>query len=195
MGEILLLDVGLVVLFVGSRAGPFDAPVAAQEVGFDNFVEEFAAVIAVESEHRKGQAFFDPLKAYAHFAAAITPERCQLSPTAMEVGECQAPEERSAAASSAMRDGVGFEPTRLVEGLRAARLLAGLPDPDDDGLFCLGVGRLGTSSSRLFPRLTFPLRAFIACLRLTSSIIALRPARFRFGYRARQLSKYSVLLF
>ena len=101
MGEILLLDVGLVVLFVGSRAGPFDAPVAAQEVGFDNFVEEFAAVIAVESEHRKGQAFFDPLKAYAHFAAAITPERCQLSPTAMEVGECQAPEERSAAASSA----------------------------------------------------------------------------------------------
>ena len=102
MGEILLLDVRLIVLLVGSRAGPLDAPLAPQEVGFDNYVEEFAAVVVVESEHRKGQAFFNPLKAYTHFAAAITPERRQLSPTAMEVGECQAPEERSAAASASM---------------------------------------------------------------------------------------------
>ena len=43
MGEILLLDVRLIVLLVGSRAGPLDAPLAPQEVGFDNLVEEFAA--------------------------------------------------------------------------------------------------------------------------------------------------------
>ena len=54
VGEILLLDVGLVVLFVGSRAGPFDVPLAPLELGFDDCVEEFAAVVPVESEHRKG---------------------------------------------------------------------------------------------------------------------------------------------
>ena len=32
MGEILLLDVRLIVLLVGSRAGPLDAPVAQFKV-------------------------------------------------------------------------------------------------------------------------------------------------------------------
>ena len=113
LGEIFLLDVGLVVLFVGSRAGPFDVPFALQEIGFDDCVEEFAAAVALE--------------------------RRQFGPTAVEVGECQAPEERSTTAAAAMRDGVGFEgavvglvavhPERQ-DGLEAlvARLLAVLPD-------------------------------------------------------------------
>ena len=88
MGEILLLDVGLVVLFVGSRAGPFNVPFALQEIGFDDCVVEFAAVVAVESEHRRGQAFFNPFKADSHFAAAVAPECRQLGPSAVEVGEC-----------------------------------------------------------------------------------------------------------
>lgn len=48
---------------------------------------------------------------------------------------------------------VAVQPERqgLLE-TRAARLLAVLPNPDDDSRFCLGVGCLGTSSSSLFPK-------------------------------------------
>ena len=55
------------------------------------------------------------------------------------------------------RGGLGSSPARAAGLLetRATRLLAGLPDPGDDGLFRLGVGRLGTSSSRLFPEADF----------------------------------------
>lgn len=80
----------------------------------------FAALVAIESEHRKGLTFFNPLKANAHFAATVGVERCQPSPTAVEVGEGHAQKNGSAAASASVRDGICFEPTQLVEGLRAA---------------------------------------------------------------------------
>jgi len=41
---------------------------------------------------------------------------------------------------------------KTVLETRAARLLAVLPNPDDDGRFCLGVGCLGTSSSSLLTK-------------------------------------------
>ena len=48
---------------------------------------------------------------------------------------------------------VAVQPERqgLLE-TRAARLLAVLPNPDDDSRFCLGVGCLGTSSSSLLTK-------------------------------------------
>jgi hypothetical protein len=45
MVKIRLFDVSLIVLFVGSRAGPLDAPVAPQEVGFDKLVEDLIACL------------------------------------------------------------------------------------------------------------------------------------------------------
>jgi len=90
VGEVFLFDVGLVGRFVSAGAGLFDTAVAPQEIGLDDFVEESAAVGAVESEHGKGQAFLDALKAGTHFAAAVAPERGELGPAAVEVGERQA---------------------------------------------------------------------------------------------------------
>ena len=51
---------------------------------------------------------------------AVAPERGQLGPAAVEVGELQAPEEGSAAAAGSVGNGVGFQPSGLVEGLGAA---------------------------------------------------------------------------
>jgi hypothetical protein len=102
VGEVLLLDVGLVVLFVGSRTRPFDAALAMQEICFDDFVEELAAVVAIKSEHREGHAFLNALKAATHFAAAVAPQGGELCPAAVEVGEREAPEEGSAAAPAAV---------------------------------------------------------------------------------------------
>ena len=50
-GPVLLLDVGLVVLVVGSAAGEGDVPVGAP--GAEVVVDELAAVVRVDSEDRE----------------------------------------------------------------------------------------------------------------------------------------------
>ena len=97
---------------------PVDALIPPQEVGFEDFVEKFAAVVAVESNHRERPSVFNPLKADTHFATALAPECRKLGPTPVEVGEGETPKETAAAA--AVRYGISFESTEFVEGLGAA---------------------------------------------------------------------------
>ena len=70
VGEVLLLYVGLVVLFVGAGAGPLGRASLAQEMVFDNGVEELTAVVAIKTEHFKRQPGFDK--------AEFTPEPLML---------------------------------------------------------------------------------------------------------------------
>ena len=120
MGEVFLLNVRLVVLFVGARAGPAGWPGLVAEVPFEGGVEELAAVVAIESEHFKGHPGFDPAQPAADFAAGLTPQPGEFGPAGVDVREGQAPHEFAAAAAASMRDGVGFQPAGPVHFPRAA---------------------------------------------------------------------------
>jgi len=62
VGEVFLLHIGLIVLFVGSRARPIDAATSSQQVGLDNLVEELASIVAIQPEQFKGHLLFDAIQ-------------------------------------------------------------------------------------------------------------------------------------
>ena len=106
---VLLLDVGVVVLAVGPRAGEAHRPGSFLEVAHEMVVEELAAVVAVEAEDRKGQAWFDVSDLLQHASAAPAPEGAQASPAGVDVGEGDGPDVLPVDGAATVGHGVGLD--------------------------------------------------------------------------------------
>jgi hypothetical protein len=61
---------------------------------------------------------------------------------------------------------------KTVLETRAARLLAVLPNPDDDSRFCLGVGCLGTSSSSFLTKADLAVEGLDRVLAIPAQYVA-----------------------
>lgn len=90
------------------------------QITFHRRIEELTAVVAVKSLHRKPHAGLDPAQTNANFSPAVAPKPGQLRPAGVDVGEGQTPHELTAAAASAVRNRVRFQPARSVNLPRPA---------------------------------------------------------------------------
>jgi len=94
MGPVLLLDVGIVVLFVGTRAGELDS--AASWVllteGKKVVVDELAAVVGVDPLEGERELVFDLGDRIQDARGALTHDRLALHPAGGNVDAVQAME-------------------------------------------------------------------------------------------------------
>src|SRR6266851_6552141 len=135
-GAVLLFDMGAVVLLPGATAGEGDAALAAVIV--QALVDELAAVVAVESEQRHGQALAHAMHAPAHPLVPLAPDGLELDPGGGDVDGAEGAEVEALRAGPAMRDEIDFEKSgpRVVplrEGADGDLVAEPGPDPRGGG--------------------------------------------------------------
>ena len=106
---VLLFDMGIVVLLVGSGAGALDGLSSMLEVADEMPREELGAVIPVKAEDRKGQRSLDGDDLLKDASFPFAPERSLFGPAGGDVGNVEGEDKRSGHGGVAVRDGIGFE--------------------------------------------------------------------------------------
>ena len=109
MGPVLLFDMGVVVLSIGSGSSELDGVASVLEVPDQVPLEELAPVVAVEAEDAKGERGFDGDDLLQNPGLSLAPDRPLLGPSGGEVGEIEAEDELPGHGVAAMRHGIGFQ--------------------------------------------------------------------------------------
>ena len=105
-GAVLLLDVGLVVLAIGPRAGERDP--RRLTPGLHRLVDEHGVVVRVEPEKRDGQPFAHHRHHLAEQLLLAKEQRRALGPARRDVGEHQRLHEAPARGGPAVRHEIGL---------------------------------------------------------------------------------------
>ena len=112
MGPVLLLDMGVVVLFVGSGSGELDRWGSVLEVSDQMPLDEFGAVVAVEAEDGEWQGNLDGDDLLQDTAFSLAPDCTLLGPSGGDVGDIEGEGELTGHGIAAMSHGIGFEEAR-----------------------------------------------------------------------------------
>ena len=113
VAPVFLLDMGVVVFLVRSRSGELHSWFVIGEVPQQVIVEELGAVITIEPLEFKGQIGFDVLDLFDDTGGAVVPCRPALSPSGVDIGECQAPDEVAGQGVTTVGDSVGLHEAGL----------------------------------------------------------------------------------
>ncbi len=104
---------GVVVAVIGSRTGEGHRLFAFMQIAQQVVVEKLAAVVAVESQQRKGQRRLYRPSGRQHAAGTFVPHGTAFRPLRRDVGVGQAPEKVPSQAGPAMGYTVSFQVARL----------------------------------------------------------------------------------
>jgi len=113
MGPVFLLDMGVVVFFVGPAAGEVD--LAIRTVFFDMVVDELAAVVDVQPSEGKGEPQAHLFQSVHDASLSFPQNGPAFGPGGDDVGQVESVEELALAAASAVRDQVHLDPAGLVD--------------------------------------------------------------------------------
>src|SRR2546428_3540278 len=135
-GAVLLFDMGAVVLLPGATAGEGDATLPTVVV--QALVDELAAVVAVESEQRHGQALAHAMHAPAHPLVPLVPDGLELDPGGGNVHGAEGAEVEALRTAAAVGDEIDLEEPRagvvpLREGADGDLVAEPGPDPRGGG--------------------------------------------------------------
>ena len=114
--EVLLLDVGLVILAIRARAGERHRLGASGAVAHELVVDELAAVVAVEPAQWEGQAGGDIVHLPANTGFAAVGPAAQHAPGGMDVHRVEQPAVPVIERAAAPRHGVHFQVAGSVFG-------------------------------------------------------------------------------
>ena len=105
---------GIVIFFVGSRAGELNALVLGslvaeiKEVG----VDEFTAVVGIDAAQPEGQSLLDLSKRLDDPMLSLTPDRLAFDPAGCDIDAVQSVEKLPGRRSSRMRDQIDLQVAR-----------------------------------------------------------------------------------
>ena len=109
---VLLLDVTAIVLLVGTRAGEGDLLLTAVVV--EVLVDEFAAVVRVDTEEGEGKTASDPMYAGLYTHLSFPPHRLALRPASIDVYRAYRVQVKALSTFTAVRYQVYFYKPGLV---------------------------------------------------------------------------------
>src|ERR1035437_2524317 len=104
MGPVFLLDVSIVILVISPASSKLDWLFSLHEVSQQVIVQEFGAIVTVESFQIKRESLFDVFYLLENISFSFAPYSSLLSPSGSDInavdGECKHPSHRVAAVSN-----------------------------------------------------------------------------------------------
>src|SRR5512139_33748 len=85
MGPVLLFDMGVIVLMIGSASGKVHGFVSLVKVPHQMPIQELRAVIAVKPKQREREGVFDILDLRKDFCFPFTPDRSLFCPAGSNI--------------------------------------------------------------------------------------------------------------
>jgi len=86
MGPVLLLDMGIIVLVIGTAAGEIDGLFPLGKEFQEVIIEELPAVITIEAEDRKRERNFNVLNLFEGVGFPLAPDGPLFGPTGADIG-------------------------------------------------------------------------------------------------------------
>jgi hypothetical protein len=109
---ILLLHMATIILFVGTRSGkgnPFQAA-----VGIEAFIDEFAAIVRIHTEERKGKTLSHPVYCGAYPHLPLTPNWNAFRPATGNIHRAESVQIKTFGVLSTVSHQVYFQKARFV---------------------------------------------------------------------------------
>ena len=113
MGPVLLLDMGIIVLVIGSASGKLHGLVSLVKVPHQMPIQELRAVIAVKPKQRERQRVFDILDLSEDLRFAFAPESSLFCPAGGDIHGVKGIGKLAEETLPAMGDGIGLQESRL----------------------------------------------------------------------------------
>src|SRR4030042_3671461 len=101
-----------IILFVGTRPSKGNSFQAT--VGVEAFIDEFAAVVRIHTEERKGKTLSHPMYCRSHSHLTLTPNWNAFRPAAGDIYCAESSQIKPFGALTAVSHQVYFQKTRLV---------------------------------------------------------------------------------
>jgi hypothetical protein len=110
-GPVFFLNMGMVILGIGSGAGALHRGSAILEMAYEMPVEKLRSIITVETPHGKRQRIFNVLDLSHTLSLDLAPGGALLGPTGGEISNIQGINKPSGQRVATMGHGIGFQET------------------------------------------------------------------------------------